>query len=237
MILNKYTPVLLLTHVRVNLARIFKTTPHFKHKYEAYKVLGNLSEPSKLPCYSYSLPAQACIMGQKLRHVKGTVCSICYALKGAYSFGNVRPVLKKRLILINHPHWVDAMTFVLNERPTMPYFRWHDSGDIQSLKHLKDIAEICRRTPNTLHWLPTREYQMIRDFAKENVIPDNLIIRLSATKIDGPAPEALAKQLGVCVSGVGKTEFTCPASKQGSACKDCRACWDKNVFNVVYHKH
>jgi hypothetical protein len=36
-------------------------------------------------------------------------------------------------------------------------FRWHDSGDVQDLKHLAKIFKVARLTPNIKHWLPTRE--------------------------------------------------------------------------------
>jgi len=117
------------------------------------------------------------------------------------------------------------------------FFRWHDAGDIQSVAHLHMIAEVASRTPNTKHWLPTREYKMVQDFCATSEVPANLIIRLSAHMIDGPTPDKLAKKLGVCVSGVGTKSCTCPAPAQKGACKNCRKCWTRNVFSVIYHKH
>ena len=46
--------------------------------------VGTLSAPSKMPCFSFSIPAKLCITGQKLRDVKNSICSKCYALKGRY---------------------------------------------------------------------------------------------------------------------------------------------------------
>ena len=37
------------------------------------------------------------------------------------------------------------------------YFRWHDSGDVQDLDHLRRIYEVCKLTPDVQHWMPTRE--------------------------------------------------------------------------------
>lgn len=210
------------------------TPPTFRVQLDAEKIVGGLSRTEKMPCPSLSLPAQSCKMGMKMRNTPGTVCSKCYALKGCYVFGRTRVALNRRLMLLEHPNWVDAMVFLCKDRK---YFRWHDSGDIQSIKHLDMIAEVARRTPNTLHWIPTREYQMIAEYVSQKPLPENLIVRLSANKIDGKAPEALAKKLGVCASRVGKTVYDCQAYDNDGKCNDCRRCWDKNEFVVTYKYH
>ena len=209
-------------------------TEPFKTQLEAEKVVGGLSRTEKMPCPSLSLPAESCKMGMKMRNTPGTVCSKCYALKGCYVFERSKVALQRRLMLLEHPQWVDAMVFICKDRK---YFRWHDSGDLQSVSHLKMIAEVARRTPNTLHWLPTREYQMVAQFIQEDTVPDNLIIRLSANKIDGVPPVALAKKLGVCVAGVSKVEWDCRAYDNDGQCGECRRCWNSNEFCVTYKYH
>ena len=71
----------------------------------------------------------------------------CYALKGCYVFKVVQDAQYKRLKAIRHPLWVKAMTMQIANKKTK-YFRWHDSGDIQDLKHLAKIFEVARRTPD-----------------------------------------------------------------------------------------
>ena len=58
---------------------------------EAIKITHTLSCPSKMPGWSYGLPAKECKTGSKLRLVKGSTCYNCYALKGCYVF----PVVKE----------------------------------------------------------------------------------------------------------------------------------------------
>ena len=130
------------------------------------------------------------------------------------------------------------MVFLINTR-NMKHFRWHDSGDLQSTEHLKMIVEVCRKTEKTRHWLPTRENKIVTESIKEGLsIPENLIIRLSAMSFDKQAPENTARKFGLQVSGATKlTNGTCQAWKQGGECKECRSCWDKSVFNVVYRAH
>lgn len=206
----------------------------FQNRKTAMSVVGGLSEPSKMPSFCLSLPAKKCKVGQKMRNVKGSVCAVCYAMKGHYSYSTTQKALDRRFSKLWHPRWVDAMVFLTK---TQKFFRWHDSGDIQSVNHLKRIAKVAENTPNCQHWLPTREYWMVKEYLKNNKKPSNLTIRLSAMMVDGPAPEAMAKTLNVQVSGVSKEAFNCPAPKQDHKCGDCRACWDPKVFNVTYNKH
>lgn len=103
---------------------------------EASKIVGKLSKTSKMPCHSYNLPATKCITGSKMAKIKGTTCYDCYALKGMYNFPVVKEAMMRRYEAINHPEWVFAMSVLINSKKSK-YFRWHDSGDIQSIEHLK----------------------------------------------------------------------------------------------------
>jgi hypothetical protein len=204
----------------------------------AWEIVGGLSSPSKMPCYGYSIPARYCITGQKLRAVENSICSKCYALKGRYVFKNVQTALEKRFVALNHPKWVEAMIFLLNTMEKSGFFRWHDSGDIQSVEHLSRICAIAEHTPQVKHWLPTREFSIVAEYVNAgNSIPENLCVRLSALMFDGPAPVTIANRFGLQVSGASKDSFTCPASNQGNKCGTCRSCWSKEVFSISYKKH
>ena len=200
--------------------------------------VGGLSAPSKMPCHGYSIPAARCKVGRKMRRVVGSICSICYALKGRYSFPNVSSALERRFALISQKGWAKNMVAALLRIEQSGYFRWHDSGDLQSIAHLRRIVRICEATPEIKHWLPTREFAVVRKFLESGgKIPANLTVRLSALMIDGLAPESLAKKLGVQVSGASASAFSCPAPKQGNVCGECRACWSKDNFNITYKVH
>ena len=197
-------------------------------KKEARQITGGLSAPSKMPGPAYNLPATECKTGAKLVKIPGSVCAGCYALKGRYRFSNVRMALARRLQSLKHPRWVEAMTVLIKGEP---WFRWHDSGDLQSVTHLKNIFEVCKATPETSHWLPTREAQLLK-LMDPDVIPKNLIIRMSSHRIDqGPV------KFWPWTSTVSTAGKTCPAQDQNNQCKDCRACWDRKVANVTYPKH
>ena len=197
-------------------------------KKEAREITGGLSKPSKMPGPAYNLPAWQCITGAKLQAVSGSVCHGCYALTGRYRFNNVKQALQRRATSLDHPHWVEAMVALITGHK---YFRWHDSGDLQSEWHLKQIFEVCKRTPSTKHWMPTREARFLK-LLDPAIIPSNLIIRMSSHMIDqGPVT------FWPWTSTVSTKSKTCPAQDQGNSCRDCRACWDRSVSNVTYPKH
>ena len=195
--------------------------------YEAKKITGSMTKTTKMPGLSYSLPAWECQTGSKLRKVEGTPCFGCYALKGNYTR---YPAMKKaqyyRLKSLVRGSWTTAMVAQIKRQK---WFRWHDAGDVQSIDHMNKILEVVRQTPGTNHWLPTQERPYL---PAVETVPDNLVIRLSGSKINGPAPTAWAHTSTVVTKGA-----TCPAPKQGGKCRECRMCWTKSIKNVSYGKH
>ena len=204
--------------------------------------VGGLSKPSKMPGYAYSLPAKECKVGSKLRDVKGSTCSGCYAMKGRYVFPNVQTALYRRLEAIEKPLFVAVMSELIT-RKKQSYFRWHDSGDLQSVDHFAKICAIAEATPTVKHWLPTREYRIVSEYVESGgIIPENLNVRFSAHMIGGNVPKFPKLKGIVTISTVSKNvdyaeAHDCPARFQGNSCGDCRACWDNDIFHVDYHLH
>jgi hypothetical protein len=193
---------------------------------EAIKITDSFTKTSKMPGLSYSLPAWECKTGSKLRKIKNSVCSMCYALKGNYTrYKAIKAAQYRRLDATKDPRWVDAMAAVIKRQK---WFRWHDAGDVQDQQHLNKIFEICRLTPDTRHWLPTRE-AWIKDHLDSK--PDNLVIRFSPPMMDQ------RNDTWPNSSMVVKTGATCPAPNQGGKCGSCRQCWDGDVKVVSYGKH
>ena len=193
---------------------------------EAKEITGSLTRTSKMPGLSYSLPAWECKTGSKLRKVKGSVCASCYALKGNYTrYKAIKAAQYVRLKSLQDSRWIEAMTAQVKRSE---YFRWHDAGDVQDLDHLNKIYEVCRQTPDTKHWMPTRE-AWIKDHLDSK--PDNLVIRFSPPMI-GQRNDTWPNS-----SLVVETGATCPAPAQGGKCGSCRQCWDGDVKVVSYGKH
>jgi len=146
----------------------------------------------------------------------------------------VLPAQERRLAAIDDPQWVDAMVRSLDREN---WFRWFDSGDLQSAKMLRQIAEVARRTPHCRHWLATRERRFVREFLTDSDVPDNLVIRVSATFPDVPVKPIAGVQEANVHAAKPPVGHECPAPRQNGKCDTCRACWSKDVQTVSYHLH
>ena len=194
---------------------------------QALAITGSMTRTSKMPGLSYSLPAWECKTGSKLRKIKNSVCSACYALKGNYTrYKAIKAAQYVRLASLNSELWTAA---IVTQIKRQKYFRWHDAGDVQDVQHLNKIYEVCKLTPDTKHWMPTRE-AWIKDHLDSK--PDNLVIRFSAPMIDQAAPASWPNSSEVVTEGA-----TCPAPKQGNSCGDCRNCWNPEIKTIKYGKH
>lgn len=217
-------------------------------KSEAQSICGTLTSTSKMPCKSLSLPTEACQTGYRMAQIPGSICASCYADKGFYSMyaKTIKPAQFARLDAVwqamgdvdQAQAWISGMVSLIGADQ---YFRWHDSGDLQGLEHLELIATVCAATPNCQHWLPTREYGMVKDYvAKHGALPANLTIRLSAMYPDKPVnvPASLRGVRGVAVSNVhtrAPIGQACTAPDNGGACGDCRACWSDATVSYAMH--
>ena len=203
---------------------------------EAKETVGSLGKPSKMPCPSYNTPAILCVMGSRLRKIKGSTCHKCYAMRGNYVRPNVKTGLKKRFDAFKKNNFVEGMSLMINRYSAKSgYFRWFDSGDLADADILKKIVMICENTPKIKHWLPTREVKIVSDYLKEKEFPKNLLVRVSAPMIDGkPLKFRWTSTVHHKKKPIGRD---CPSRFQKNKCMDCRACWDRRIKNVSYHKH
>jgi len=173
-------------------------------------------------------------LGSLLAQTPGSTCSACYALKGRYRFAAVQRKLEERYRGLFDPRWTPAMVHLIRWYCDR-YFRWFCSGDLQGENHLRNIVTIAEHTPDILHWLPSREAAIVRTVHDERgAFPPNLTVRLSGPMIDGKAPRWPTTSV---VSTGGAEGYRCPSRAQGNACGACRACWDREVRQVVYTLH
>ena len=217
---------------------------------EAKDIIGNFSMASKLPCPSYSIPAEYCHTGTILRGIEGSVCQDCYACDNEKHTGwfikdrVMQPMTHRMLQVLFNPRWTKAMIFLLDHY-WFEFFRWHESGDILSYHHFEQLCIIADAVPQTKFWLPTQEWNIIIEYwEKHGKIPlkqlhPNLIIRLSARMKNDSCPTWLAERLGVATSNVSSDmeKVDCPAHNHGQTCGDCRNCWKYDKMTVTYALH
>ena len=192
---------------------------------------------SKMPCPSLSISAFLCRVGDKLSKIKDSVCYFCYARRGFYHMPNVKTKHQQMLEFMKSKYFVDVMVQLNSE---LSFFRWFDSGDIQSLDMANDILDICERTPNCKYWIPTKEYKDWKTVLKSRSLPSNVALRFSTPMNDTPPLDKAPLTTTVFTSedSLGAVGVKCGASyKDKYECGDCRACWDTNINNVAYAKH
>lgn len=229
----------------------------------ARKITGGLSFPSKMPGTSFGLPATGCRAGSKLVKVAGSVCHGCFALKGTYKRGNVAKAHARRMAGLSHPQWVEAMVALLKWTHSHPiwvdlgalgvrrqkaggerfqlneagFHRWHDSGDIQSVEHLRNICAVALLTPGIKHWMPTQELGTVNEYLGLGYgIPENLTIRVSTVMLNDHRPRNWPTTSSVFNIG-DAPGHVCPAPENDHRCGSCRACWSRDVPNVAYRQH
>jgi hypothetical protein len=213
---------------------------------EIKEILGGdvSTKNSKMPGTSFGLSTDYCNVGYKLRSIPGSVCESCYAAR----LEAFRPSVKKgwtnrakRALLATDSkqgmeRWVTAMQERLTKlAPT--HHRWHDSGDLLNIRHLRMINRIALNMPDIKFWLPTKEKAIVNRFIKNfGEFAPNLTVRLSAPMVDQRIDHPAIPTSMVTTGTPGDT-WVCPARHQGNACNDCRACWDRDVDCVAYPKH
>jgi len=199
---------------------------------------------SKIPASNWSIPASLCKTGGKLRNVKGSPCASCYALRIEKFRTSVSKGWHNNLNKFDRAvengegnQWVEAMVLQIRKHAKKsgnPYHRWFVGGDLQSIEMLDHIKTVASRTPEIKHWLPTQERGFVKD--SNCTTPGNLVIRVSASMIDGKLPKYHT------TSSVNRFKgdyqgSECNAYKQNGECQDCRACWSSEVANISYPLH
>ena len=219
------------------------------NKKESIYNIGGISNTTKMPCLSFNLSAFFCNVGGKLVNVKNSVCNGCYAMKGFYGMykkQHTQNHFRKMNKFNNTQLWIDSfVNYFINHYKTTSkidgkYFRWFDSGDIQSYRMLLAIVEICRKTPHIKHWIPTKEYSLIRRYIKEfKEFPSNMCVRVSSPMMDSIMrgfnnTSSVSKNSESIATRYHKI---CNAAEQNNECKECRLCWDTSIKNITYKYH
>lgn len=169
------------------------------------------------------------------------VCKGCYAKKGSYHYPTVKAVRSHNRADYHRADWVSDMTSEINKRFT--YFRWFDSGDVESVELANKIYEVIKNTPNTKHWLPTRTDKIPKInsvLLKISELP-NVALRRSADNYgfkkerNGVNTYVIRKEDISYASSCGI--FICPVTvnKDRKSCDDCTMCYTSQAVAYLLH--
>lgn len=217
-----------------------------------------LSTPSKMPCYSWSIPAFYTCPGavynsdeydgylksfnKFLRKMKKDnqvqACKGCYAQYGNYTFPSSVNLRNHNLKDWKRKNWVKDMVKAIKHES---YFRFFDSGDIYCVELAEKIYEVVKACPNTKFWIPTRSYKIknINNVLNRLKSLSNCVVRLSSDSITGGIVDGETVSTIVPNSSQKSSVnfLVCQSFNRGGKCGDCRACWNKNIKVVAYPAH
>jgi len=197
-----------------------------------------ISKVGKLNSRSWSLEAlETCPASKGSDGELVPACKGCYAVGGNYRFKNVKEARSHNKKDWKRSEWVADM---IEELDSDRYFRWFDSGDMYSLALAEKMYEICKATPWTRHWIPTRmhKFKKFRDVIDRLNALDNVVVRLSSDGINGEIIED-AKYSSTIIPFIDSVTVAtiCNAPLQDGKCKKCRLCWDKSTKVIAYAGH
>ena len=197
-----------------------------------------ISKVGKLNSRSWSLEAlETCPASKGSDGELVPACKGCYAVGGNYRFKNVKEARSHNKRDWQRSEWVADM---IEELDSDRYFRWFDSGDMYSLKLAEKMYEICKATPWTKHWIPTRmhKFKKFRDVIDRLNALDNVVVRLSSDGINGEIIED-AQYSSTIIPFIDSVTIAtvCNAPLQDGKCKKCRLCWDKSTKVIAYAGH
>lgn len=233
-----------------------KMAKRFPKRYVPGTRVSLLSDASKMPSLSFSLPAgESCPWAL---YGENTICGDCYAQKGRYVMANVAHAQSVRFewvrTCLRTPDGTDQFVWTLTDAirdARNTYFRVHDSGDFFSPAYVRAWARICRALPDVKFWFPTRTWRVLTHpkasaqlkqewalaLAELASLP-NVSMRPSALFFNAPAPMVRNLVPGMAAGTTARDEgFNCPAATQGNICGSCRVCWDSPDTAVSYHRH
>jgi hypothetical protein len=130
--------------------------------------LKKTSKLTGLQVFNFGIPAYKSASGKLTCPFAGECVKFCYAQKGAYIWGNVKPAFEKRYELTKTDDFVNKMNEeIAKKKPD--YVRVHDSGDYYSKAYLDKWIEIAIHNPHVRFYSYTNSVEMLKSVE----LPDN----------------------------------------------------------------
>lgn len=136
--------------------------------------LKKTSKELGLRVFNFGIPAYKSASGKLTCPMADSCVKFCYAKKGAYIWGNVKPAFEKRYELSKTDEFVDAMNAEIRKKKP-DYVRVHDSGDYYSRAYLQKWIQVAIHNPDVRFYSYTNMVDMILKAS----LPDNYDIIFS----------------------------------------------------------
>lgn len=184
----------------------------------------------------------------------------CYAVRSLKLHHNSTTVAwgTNTVILRNDPDKILNEITEYCTKNIVKYFRFHTSGELESVGQLKLYCEICKRNPDVVFYTYTKNFDALVEYFTENPVPENFVINLSewhgniAEYMDGIADTRKGEIANILFntkmnvfsyddgeSGCAKEMVHCPAidskgHETGVTCAMCRRCMKMGNRTAVY---
>lgn len=136
--------------------------------------LKSTSREMGLRVFNFGIPAYKSATGKLTCPFADKCVKYCYAQKGAYIWGNVKPAFERRYEATKQDDFVEIMVEELIKKKA-DYLRIHDSGDYYSNEYIYKWFAIANALPNVRFYSYTKSIPLFLD----KTIPENMDIIFS----------------------------------------------------------
>ena len=171
----------------------------------------------------------------------------CYSVRYIKCHHNstVRAYANNTIIMRNDGEKLRKAIKEYCEKNIVRYFRFHTSGELESVEQLKLYCDICNDNPDIIFYIYTKAFDILQAWIEKFVkFPINLVVNLSQwnDNLDGLSSRLL-NQCNVFAYDDGETDLShmthCPAvdrkgHETGITCAQCRRCMKRGSKTAVY---
>jgi hypothetical protein len=136
--------------------------------------LKSTSREMGLRVFNFGIPAYKSATGKLTCPFADKCVKYCYAQKGAYIWGNVKPAFERRYEATKQDNFVEMMVEELVKKKA-DYLRIHDSGDYYSNEYIYKWFAIANALPHVRFYSYTKSIPLFLD----KTIPENMDIIFS----------------------------------------------------------
>lgn len=136
--------------------------------------LKSTSKEMGLRVFNFGIPAYKTASGKVTCPFADKCVKYCYAQKGAYNWGNVKPAFERRYEISKQDDFVEIMVSEILKKK-VDYLRIHDSGDYYSNEYIYKWFAIANALPHVRFYSYTKSIPLFLD----KKIPENLDIIFS----------------------------------------------------------